>query len=515
MPRSPLAAARLALPWILALPIGATLIAHGGFFARGQVAFVVVAVSASAAVVALAGWSPSALRSPAVLALAGLAALSALSAAWTVASASDALRWGAVIGALTLLAVSASIVCTRVGPMPIAAVIAIAAAVAGAVGLYGAGARVEPLAQRLGGQWSPGGPLEYAPALALLQVSALPVLMAAMARARDRVAATAAIGAAIAGAAVALAGSRVELALGIAVAIACALTASRSIQVKATTILAAAALAATAGGAADAVAGSYADPYVTGGSAPRLVGLAAIAIGAAGLWVLQRRALDAARSGRRSARARAAAAVVVPLAAALLAAGLTPDSGPQAEPVSGFAHGRVANWEAAVETASARPLAGFGSLAFYQASLPYQDPPAVLFAHNLPLETWVELGVAGALLVVILYGGSATLVWSRRRSAAAWLLAPAVLAFLAANLFDWPWHIPASGAVFALALGAIAGTPRGSREAGAHRGSTAPSRDGSPEVRSRCPGLRRRGRSASHRAPISIRSGGIGTPWPK
>ena len=155
--------------------------------------------------------------------------------------------------------------------------------------------------------------------------------------------------------------------------------------------------------------------------------------------------------------------------AALLAAGLTPDSGPQAEPVSGFAHGRVANWEAAVETASDRPLAGFGSLAFYQASLPYQDPPAVLFAHNLPLETWVELGVAGALLVVILYGGSATLVWSRRRSAAAWLLAPAVLAFLAANLFDWPWHIPASGAVFALALGAIAGTPRGSREVGAQR----------------------------------------------
>ena len=175
-----------------------------------------VAVSTCAAVVALAGWSPSALRSPAVLALAGLAALSALSAAWTVASANDALRWGVVIGALTLIAVSASIVCERVGPMPIAAVIAIAAAVAGAVGLYGAGARVEPLAQRLGGQWSPGGPLEYAPALALLQVSALPVLMAAMARARDRVAATAAIGAAIAGAAVALAGSRVELALGIA-----------------------------------------------------------------------------------------------------------------------------------------------------------------------------------------------------------------------------------------------------------------------------------------------------------
>jgi hypothetical protein len=32
-----------------------------------------------------------------------------------------------------------------------------------------------------------------------------------------------------------------------------------------------------------------------------------------------------------------------------------------------------------------------------------------------------------------------------------------VIAFLVANLFDWPWHVPASGAVFAIALGALTG----------------------------------------------------------
>lgn len=411
-------------------------------------------------VVALAGWSPAALRSPAILALVGLAALSALSAAWTVASVDDALRWGAVIGGLALIAVAASIVGARVGPARIGALVALLAAAAGLVGLYGAGARVEPLAQRLGGQWSPGGPLEYSPALALMQVSAIPVLWAAMARCRDaRIATLAAGGAAIAGAILALAGSRVELAIALCVVVACVLGA-RLVGAERGTILAAAALTAAAGGVADAVAGSYVAPYVTGGDAPRLIGLAAVVTGAGGLWLVQRRTLAAAASGSTRIRALAVAAVALPLAGGLIAAAATPDSGPQAEPVSGFAHGRIGQWRAAIDTAEDRPLAGWGALSFGTASLRYQEPPPVPFAHNLPLESWAELGVGGAVGAIVLYGGSIGLVWSRRRSAAAWLLGPAVLAFLVANLFDWPWHVPASGAVFAICLGALAGSSR-------------------------------------------------------
>jgi O-antigen ligase len=100
--------------------------------------------------------------------------------------------------------------------------------------------------------------------------------------------------------------------------------------------------------------------------------------------------------------AAAAAVVVVPLCAALIAAGVTRDSGPEAEPVSGFSHGRSELWSAAVDTAEERPLAGSGALAFHRASLPYQDPPPVRFAHNLPLESWAELGIAGLAMVAVL-----------------------------------------------------------------------------------------------------------------
>jgi O-antigen ligase len=464
MERSPLEP--VSVPWdrtvaaallaALALPVVSAMVAHGGFYASGQVAFAIVSLSAALAVIAIAGWSADALRAPAVWALVGLAIVAALSALWTIGSAGAALRWAAVIGSLALIAVAAGIVTRRLGAAPVAGVIVILAVAAGLVGLYGAGARVEPLAQRLGGQWSPGGPLEYSPALALVQVAALPALIGAMLRLREGVAAPAAAGAAVAGGILALAGSRVELAIGLTVVAACAITAPRVMGLRATSVLAAAALAATAGGAADAVAGSYVRPYVTGGDVPRLAGLVAIVIGAGGLWLLQRRALVRSEVGTTRARSLAAGLVVVPLAAALLAAALTPDSGPEVEPVSGFTHGRTAQWEAAVDAAVDRPVLGSGALTFLDASAAYQEPPAVRFAHNLPLESWVELGIAGAVLAVTLYAGSAWLVWIRRRSAAAWLLGPAVIAFLVANLFDWPLHLPAADAIFALALGALA-----------------------------------------------------------
>jgi O-antigen ligase len=139
--------------------------------------------------------------------------------------------------------------------------------------------------------------------------------------------------------------------------------------------------------------------------------------------------------------------------------------------VSGFTHGRLEQWGAALDAAADRPLAGSGSLSFYEASAAYQEPPPVRFAHNLPLESWVELGAAGALLIVILYLGSAAVVWMRRHTAAAWLLGPAVIGFLLANLFDWPWHLPASGAVFALSLGALAGVPLGAPPRGDSEGA--------------------------------------------
>jgi hypothetical protein len=67
----------------------------------------------------------------------------------------------------------------------------------------------------------------------------------------------------------------------------------------------------------------------------------------------------------------------------------------------------------------------------------------------------MELGVAGLLLVVALYCSSARSVWLARGSPAAWLLGPAVAAFLVTGLLDWPWHMAWPGAVFAAALGGV------------------------------------------------------------
>ena len=206
-----------------------------------------------------------------------------------------------------------------------------------------------------------------------------------------------------------------ELAIALCVVAPCVLGAGL-VGARRSTILAAAALTAAAGGVADAIAGSYVAPYVTGGDAPRLIGLAAVVAAAGGLWLLQRRALRLAAAGARVTRALAVFAVAVPLAGGLVAAAATPDSGPQAEPVSGFAHGRTGLWRAAIDTAEDRPLAGSGALSFGTASLRYQEPPPVRFAHNLPLESWAELGAAGALLALMLYVGSVGLVWSRRRA---------------------------------------------------------------------------------------------------
>jgi hypothetical protein len=56
-----------------------------------------------------------------------------------------------------------------------------------------------------------------------------------------------------------------------------------------------------------------------------------------------------------------------------------------------------------------------------------------------------------------LYASVVALAWRLRRDPRAWLVLPAALAFLAANLVDWPWHLAGSAAIWALALGACLG----------------------------------------------------------
>ena len=125
-------------------------------------------------------------------------------------------------------------------------------------------------------------------------------------------------------------------------------------------------------------------------------------------------------------------------------------------------HGRVGIWRAALHTAADRPLQGFGAGTFLAATTERQleeRPVPTRFAHDLALQEWVELGIAGLLAVIAWYlavGWTlARELWPPRVNPAAWLLAPAVAAFPLANLLDWPWALTGAGALWAVAAGGL------------------------------------------------------------
>jgi O-antigen ligase len=163
----------------------------------------------------------------------------------------------------------------------------------------------------------------------------------------------------------------------------------------------------------------------------------------------------AARWVRRPVFAIVAVAAVV-LLAGVATAWATQAAHGQGHPAAagGFWHGRLHTWQAAIETFADRPIAGSGSDSFLAASILHQRFFPVRFAHDLPLELAAELGVIGFVLAVGLYATCGLALWRSRTRARFWLLGPAAVAFLIANLLDWPWHLAGSGAVWAAAFGA-------------------------------------------------------------
>ena len=268
---------------------------------------------------------------------------------------------------------------TRRGRVVLAAGIGAIAVLSALLALGAVVLEEEPYALRIAGGWRAAGPFEYPPALALVAVSAIPVLLAAAADRRAPLRAAGVIGLGAVALAIVLSDSRTGLALGLGV-------------------VAVAAFRAT---------------------------------------------------GRRTALA---AGIAAALAAGALAFG--PGDGPG----SGFLHGREDTWDAAVETFADRPLHGAGADAFLAGSARHQEGAAIVFAHNLPLELAAELGVAGLALALALYGALGALLWRRRANPASWPFGAAALAFPLSNLLDWPWHLAGSGAVWAVACGALAGT---------------------------------------------------------
>lgn len=196
------------------MPVAVGVFAEGGFSAGARIAFGVTALCAG--VVAIRQ-GPA--RAPVVAVLLALAAVGALSALWTLGPVDRTLRWALVCAGYAAVVVAAGAVARGGGGVElIAGAIAVIAVGTGLAALTATAFHEPPYAQRWAWVWRPAGPFEYPPALALLQVSALPALLAALTSPRRRLAAAGAAGLVVAAAVLVLAGSRLSLAMAVVVA---------------------------------------------------------------------------------------------------------------------------------------------------------------------------------------------------------------------------------------------------------------------------------------------------------
>jgi O-antigen ligase len=394
--RRPFARSLPVVPLALGVAVAAPLAVEGGFSAQSRSLFAGLMLLVIAAVYAIDERPLGKLvRSVPVLALLGLAGLAAISGAWALGSAEAAVRAGVVTGAVAAVAVAAGWVVQVHGLGWVVGVIATLAIAEALVGLGALVAQTEPYAQVIGGAWRPGGTFEYPPALAILQISALPIFVW-MALTGGRVLrACGGVGALLAVAVLATAESRLALGIAFPAVVGTALLMQRHRR------------------------------QPNGGTSP------------------------ASGHSRRRLVAAVVAGLVVAVGVVALRGG-----GASSEPVSGIDHGRLGEWRVALDVIAERPLLGAGADSYARAAT-QAGGGETLFAHNMALEVWAELGPAGLLLVTALLGSVALLVWRLRDEPRAWLLAPAVLAFPLANLFDWTWHLAGAAAVWALALGAL------------------------------------------------------------
>jgi O-Antigen ligase len=465
---------------VLAITVATPTFTRGGFDSFSRSLFVVFAGVALLVTARVDERSViEAARSPVALTLFAVAGLSLASAGWTVGSRTAALRWGLVVGGYAAVFIVAATVTRAYGPWPIAAGVAVIATIEAVLGLQAVAFHALPDAEQVDAIWRPGGTFEYTPALAILEVGALPIFTCAAARCNQTIAGIAAAAALMAGAVLGLTGSR--LAPTCAVVLLLVLIARPPAG--------SAGRAAAMATAAFVVIGALLAPVVLRGDIrvhaqasgvrgiAEIVGLAA----AAGIaWTAANRLTGSTK--------RAAIAASVCTAAVLLAAiasvterqdSYSTSRTLRRPPVRSYhqsarqfpashrlvlpnlptdrsvLHGRGYQWKAAIETWLDHPIFGAGADAYFVASIRHQTGARTLFAHNLPLELAAELGVLGLLLGLALYGSTAWTIFRTPTGDPRWLLMPTVALLMVANLFDWSWHLAGLGAIWAATSGAL------------------------------------------------------------
>jgi O-antigen ligase len=405
----------------LAITIGLTVFSGGGFSDASQSTFIALSgVTLLLTAIFNGSATIAAMRSPPALTLGALGALCIASAAWTIGEPVTSVRWGLTIMSYGAVFIAAATLTRMLGPWPLAAGIAVLAAIEAILGVRALAMHALPDAESIGGIWRPGGTFEYPPALAILEVGAIPTLSYATARGSGLVAWASAAATMLAGAVLGLAGSRLGVGLAVVFLAIMALS-TRASGISRVTVAGTAALLIVG-----ALAGSA---LLNGHLAPGAIA----------------RDYNTSPHARGTSHARGTTEV---------------QRTPPVRPRSDLLHGRAQEWEAALQTWLDRPLLGAGGGAYYEASLPYQGSAATLYAHDLPLELAAELGALGLLMGVALYVVCGWTIATASDGTALILLGAIVVAFLASNLIDWTWHLAGLGAVWAASAGGLAGCGR-------------------------------------------------------
>lgn len=468
----------LALGLALLLAVVVPSLDTGGF-GNGSRSLLIV-LAGLALLVATAIDAPGAARiagSPLALVLFALATLAVVSAAWTIGSVADTVRWGLVIGGYGAIVVTAGTLSNRVGGVPIAAGIGVLAALEALLGLRAVAMHALPDAERIVGAWRPGGTFEYPPALALLELGALPIYAAALGRRPRALAFASATATVLSGAVLALADSRLTLGMAVAFTAVAVLRPGGGDELR-RRVLGASLLALVGVACGAAILGGAAGANASAPGVAGMIELLLLALVAAGVSVAV-----LSRMTRIAPRLASGACLAV-LALSVVLIALASDDTPLQTPTaashraahvgtsvgtgsglgasgSDFLHGRGHELAAAFETWMDRPLLGSGADTYYQASVAHQTAARSRYAHDLPLELGAELGVLGLVLGLALYAVTGQLLVRAARARAFWLLAPLTGAFLVSNLLDWPWHLAGLGAAWAVAGGALCPFARG------------------------------------------------------
>ena len=448
----------LAMATALVAAVVITTLDGGGFSASAQAAFVVLAgvVLLAAACVDPRRFAVAA-RSPLALALLALAVLSLASADWTVAERGAAVRSGLVIGGYAAVLLGAAALAPRTGIRPFAYAVAALALAEGVLGLHAVALHALPDAERIDGVWRAGGTYQYPPALAIAQVAALPVIGSLLTHRSVLLAGAAAGAAVLCGAVLACCASRLGMTLAGVVLLVPIIWPAVGAGGRAGPVAGACCVLVGAS-IGSALLGGHSGPRTPGAGWPAIAAVFGTAAGCGVLWLVMRRAAPARAI---AVLALAATTCVLGVAGASSSRATEPprpsgvrEAG-RAQNHADFLHGRGHELQTALETWADHKLFGAGAGAYYQASLPHQQPSPSLYAHDLPLELAAELGILGALLAIALYASATHVILRARLSPDAWLLAPASAAFLVSNLFDWTWHLAGLTATWAAATGAL------------------------------------------------------------